>query len=593
MILSDRRNVGRLAAIRTARFATRFTTRCVLVFAALFVALFVASAISPPTALAQESAGTLVSRAIELERTGQNREAADAWRSAIAGGAALPGVLGLERVLSVLGEEAALLEVLDSILLRFPDEPQFRAAQMRTLVLLDRDAEADAAFRAWRDARPHEVAPYRDYARILLFNDRAAKADTILAEAGRTLGQTRALLLEQAQLRAALGRWREAAESWRETVRDQRYFEGAAAFSLGPAPVEARDSVRAALAVAGAPLAATQVLALLELGWGAPRAGWNVLAGLAPSESVIATWLAFAEEAERAQAWSTLRDALAAVQRVRPDPANGLRAAAAALRAQDALSALALVRAAGVPRVNQEALGIELEALARLGRGAEAESVLAAAAPTLGATGTRGFARTIAWAWVRAGDVARARLALRDAPLDAEDAVAGWLALYEGDLATARPALRYGEATTPEAVSALALLSRTSATQSANIGAAFLALARGDSIGATRAFEAAADENKDAASLLIALAARVGTARGADGPAAVLWTRLLSAHGTAPEAPEAHLELGRAQRRSGETAAAREHFERIILEFPTSALVPQARRELDALAMSAAPRGAP
>lgn len=562
--------------------------RCVAV--AIAASALLAAAPGAGAAQALESGGTLVSRAIEHERTGRNREAVVAWRAAIAGGAVLPGVMGLERVLTLLGEEEELLSTLDSLLPRFPDEPQLRAAQLRTLIGLGRDGAADAAFGAWRDSRPGDVAPYRDYARVLLFNERAAKADTILADAGRTLGQTRALLLEQAQLRAALGRWREAAEAWRETLRDQQYFESAAAFSLGPAPHAARDSVRSALAVPGAPLAATQVLAVLELAWGAPRAGWQALSALAPADSVVAVWQAFAEEAERAQAWTALRDALSAVQRVRPDPATGLRAAQAALRAQDAESALDLVRAAGLPREHREALGVELEALARLGRGGEAEGVLESAAPTLGAAGKRAFARTIAWAWVRAGDVARARLALRDAPLDAEDAVAGWLALYEGDLESARPALREGEVAGPDQVSALALLSRTTASRAPSIGAAYLALARGDEATASAAFEAAAAEVPDAASLLLALAARVATGRpGLESRAVALWSRLLAEHATAPEAPEAHLELGRAARRRGDTHAARASFERLILAFPASALVPQARRELDELARAVPP----
>lgn len=552
----------------------------------LALVLSLAAVATSAAAQAQPSGGTLVSQAIELESAGKNREAVAAWRAAIAGGAVLPGVLGLERVLTVLGQEEELLLALDSLVPRFPDEPQLRSALLRTLVGLEMDDEADAAFRAWRDARPREVAPYRDYARVLLFNDRAAKADTVLAEAGRTLGQTRALLLEQAQLRAALGRWREAAEAWRETLRDQQYFEAAATFSLGSAPAGARDSVKAVLGVPGTPLAATQVLALLELGWGAPRAGWQVLSGLPPGDSVVAVWLAFAEEAERSQSWATLRDALAAVQRVRPEPANGLRAARAALRAQEPVSALELVRAAGIPRGDQEGLGVELEALARLGRGAEAEVVLAQAEHALGPAGKRPFARTIAWAWVRSGDIARARLALRDAPLDAEDAVAGWLALYDGDLAAARPALRHGEASGPDAVSALALLSRTTATRSLTVGVAYLALARGDSATAVRSFEAAAAEHADAASLLLALAARVATSQAADARATPIWRRLLAEHATSPEAPEAHLEIGRALRRSGDVQSARSSFERLILEFPSSALVPQARRELDALAMA-------
>ena len=57
-----------------------------------------------------------------------------------------------------------------------------------------------------------------------------------------------------------------------------------------------------------------------------------------------------------------------------------------------------------------------------------------------------------------------------------------------------------------------------------------------------------------------------------------------SRHATAaPEAAEAQLEWARGLRRAGDGDGAREHLEHLILTYPGSALVPQARRELDAL----------
>ena len=49
----------------------------------------------------------------------------------------------------------------------------------------------------------------------------------------------------------------------------------------------------------------------------------------------------------------------------------------------------------------------------------------------------------------------------------------------------------------------------------------------------------------------------------------------------APEAPEAELEWARALRHDGQTKAAIEHLEHLILTYPQSALLPQARRELE------------
>jgi tetratricopeptide (TPR) repeat protein len=231
---------------------------------------------------------------------------------------------------------------------------------------------------------------------------------------------------------------------------------------------------------------------------------------------------------------------------------------------------------------------LELEALARLGRAREAEQVLAKAAPQLGEEGQRAYARTIAWAWIRAGDISKARAALVGAPLDAEDAVAGWLSLFEGDLEGARKALRMTESPGQDVISALSLVNRSSQKSAPIAGSAFLALARGDSAQAARRFEEAAGELSDAASLLFTLAARIETARKAEDRAMTLWQKVATQFAEAPEAPEAQLEWARGLKRRGDSAGAREHLEHLILTYPGSALVPQARRELDALRMGTA-----
>lgn len=531
----------------------------------------------------------LIARALDHENGGRYDQARDAWLEVLRAGAAIPAVLGLERVYTMTGDEDLLLPLLDSLVPLTPADAQLRGAHLRVLVVTDRDSAAQVAFGQWRDLRPRDVTPYRDYARILLYNSKPQAADSVLAEAATALGGTRELLLEVAQLRAALGRWREAAEAWRETMRDQAYYEAGAVFSLSQAPIDARDAVREALRAERPPMGAYQTLSQLELGWGAPLAGWQSIKDLAVSDTVVYVWGQFAEEAERVQAWAAARDALVAIDAARrargqPDRAVAERGANAALKANDPETALRMARAARVPNEppRPELIGVELEALARLGRAEEAERVLADAAPRLGGS-ARGFARSIAWAWIRAGDVARARAVLADAPLDADDAVSGWLALYEGDLVTARRALRYGDLNDGDAVAALSLLSRTRAERSRTVGEAFLALARQDSTAAVAALLRAAEELNDAAPLLVTMAARVEMARKADVRAIPLWTRVATDYAAAPEAPEARLEWGRALKRRGDPRGAREQFETLIIDYPGSALVPQARRELDAL----------
>jgi hypothetical protein len=130
-------------------------------------------------------------------------------------------------------------------------------------------------------------------------------------------------------------------------------------------------------------------------------------------------------------------------------------------------------------------------------------------------------------------------------------------------------------------VSALALLARTKQDSAPAAGRAFLLLARSDSAVAAQAFEDAARGVRDAAPLLLASAARLHAARRDRTRAVALWRQIVESHADSPEAPEAELEWARALRRAGELAAAIGKLEHLILTYPQSALVPQARRELE------------
>jgi tetratricopeptide (TPR) repeat protein len=273
-----------------------------------------------------------------------------------------------------------------------------------------------------------------------------------------------------------------------------------------------------------------------------------------------------------------------------------IRAAEAALRGGDAASALAIAeRAATALRDSASVAGpitlVQVRALSALGRSAEAARVGNAYAQWLTPAQRDAVRREIAWAWVRSGDIARAREALAVAGTDEEaEEVTGWLALYEGDLKTARGALRTG-GSTADAVMAMALLSRTRVEHAPLVGRAFLDLARGDSAAAALAFEAAAPSVPDAASLMVSLAARLRAARRDEGAAVALWQRIIERYPESPEAAEANLDWARALRAGGDVRGAVQRLEHLIITYPQSALIPQARRELD-LARRAIPPSA-
>jgi tetratricopeptide (TPR) repeat protein len=411
-------------------------------------------------------------------------------------------------------------------------------------------------------------------------------ADTLLLRAQRILGGSRDLQMEIAQTRAALGMWELSALAWREAVRHASYLERAATFALVPTPEAERGGVREAFLAPPVEPVGRQVLASLEIAWGAPREAWAALRDLPPGDSVAATWRTFAERAEDAEAWLVARDALVAVIDWQMSSDIAIRAAEAALRGADATSALAIARraASALRDSTSGASGIaliEVRALAALGRAAEAARVGDAYAQWLTPAQRDLLRREIAWAWVRAGDVNRAREALAVSGTEEEAAeVNGWLALYDGDLEGARASLR-GGGSGADAVMAMALLSRTRVGKAPLVGRGFLALARGDSAAAATAFEGATASVPDAASLLLSLAARIRAAQGDKGAAVALWRQIGDRYPESAEAAEAYLDWARALRAAGDDAGAIQKLEHLIITYPQSALVPQARRELD------------
>jgi tetratricopeptide (TPR) repeat protein len=545
--------------------------------------LFLVAVVRQGGAQAQNA---MVNRAFDLEQAGKLKEAIIAWRAVIAAGEAPQGVLGLERVFSQLAQDDSVLPALDTLLREKPTDRVLRGVQLRVLRSLGREADARRAFDDWIRVVPNDPAPFREYAGQLLNDGRAAAADTVLQEASRALGSTKALTIEVAQLRAALGLWTAAAGAWIEALTTEAYLEQAAVFSLSAATGGQRDSVRAVLRQSTA-VPVRKVVGALELQWGAARDGWRAIAGLTLADSAFDTWKDFAEDAEHQGAWLAARDALAAMNRQRPSSALAIRAAYAAISGGEPASAIDFLTTAknGLQpfQVRLQVLPLEIRALTTLGRAAEAERLVRESAEFLDARTKQAYARQVAWGWIRSGQAEKARAALVGASGEDEDEVMGWIALYDGDLARARAGLRRPNEATAEIVTVIALLGRTRADSSVAVGAAFLALARGDSVQAAVRFERAADQLSDAAPLLLALAARVHTARRQDGAAAALWQRILERYAAAPEAAEADLEWGRSLRRKGDSKGAVDRFEHLILSYPQSALVPQARRELESV----------
>jgi hypothetical protein len=550
-----------------------------------------ASAAARPVAAQQEERPEVL-RALDLENAGKYREASTLLRASVRVAPTPMAVLALERVYSELGISDSLLAPLDTMIAANPREPLFRTVQMRTLQILRRDAPLREAFERWTRAMPRDPTPYREYARVLIALGRPAAADSIVTRGKYALGGLRDLQYENAQLRAAMGEWVLSAQSWRLALLDAPHLSSAAAYALARAPAPSREEICVALAPIGTELGPRQALAELQMTWGHPREAWDALRTLRVDTASASVWEEFGERAYSDERWSIAHDAFVAALGARRTPHGAARAAAAALKAGMPNDVFALVplRNLGPDSAQslREFVPLHVTAMVALGRGADADAMLGRYGQWLTPAQHMRLSQSVATAWVLAGDLTRARAALRAAGPDADSSdAAGWLALYEGRLDAARLLLKTQSTATPELTLALGIMARTRGDRAPELGAGFLALARGDSIGAAGRFVEAAKQHPEAAPALLLLSSRMWGARvDASIP---MWQRIVNEYPGSPEAVESELEWARALRKRGDTAGAASHLEHLIINAPQSALLPQARRELEQLRGSVPP----
>jgi tetratricopeptide (TPR) repeat protein len=202
----------------------------------------------------------------------------------------------------------------------------------------------------------------------------------------------------------------------------------------------------------------------------------------------------------------------------------------------------------------------------------------------------------VALGWIRAGDLDRAERVVRTDSTVEGLALAGRIAIFRGDLIGGVSRLQLAgpyagtreEAT--ERTALLALLQPVAADTVRELGAALLLLERRDTVGAAAALEriAAALPADGGAAGLRLLSGRLFRQAGRTRDAERLF-RDAATEAAPATAPAAELELARlllSLRRAADAIPVLEH---LILTYPTSALVPQARRALDE-AKGAVPR---
>jgi tetratricopeptide (TPR) repeat protein len=167
----------------------------------------------------------------------------------------------------------------------------------------------------------------------------------------------------------------------------------------------------------------------------------------------------------------------------------------------------------------------------------------------------------------------------------------GWIELYRGKLKSAMEAFRIAgpyasdRAAATERTAMMAMLQRIQQESSPELGAALLTLARGDSVAATAALRRAAarlPEQGGRVEVLL-LAGQVAAQKGGDqDPIAIaLFDEIVRVGGEGAAPPAAELEWSRLLVRNGRSAEAIPHLEHLILTYPNSAFVPEARRVLE------------
>lgn len=555
-----------------------------------------------PAVLAAQAGVTPVARAMAAERRGDYAEAATQFALALDrapndGGA----LLGLSRVLPPLGRMAEFAPRIGRALAADSTNLSLLALAVRTHALISQPDSAARWARQWAALSPGDEEPWREWAMSALeVRDRASARRAL--ELGRdAVGHPAALAPELAQLRQAEGDFPGAARDWVRAVNHTAAFRAAAVLLLGDAPPDRRTAVLAVLTAASGE-EPPRLAALLQARWGDAETGARTLAAVMPADAEAAAQLAraFLDEmrgrtdravlvargvvlgavAERQQGWAAVRTRM-----------DAARAFADAGREAEARRLLALVVAdpAAPANIATAASATLLGVLVAEGRAAEAESLLVMVAPALTMDERDREARRIAMVWARHGVADRAlALIAADSSVAAFD-VRGRVALLQGHLAEAAAMLRIAgpydddREHAVDRVRLLALLHAVGTDSLPALGTALATLERGDSAAAARELEGLGPNiggAGGAALMLLAADLEFGLGRL---DAAERFYRMADAADAPATAPAARLGRARILATRGAAAEAIAMLEQLILAFPDSAVVPEARRLRDQL----------
>ncbi len=551
-------------------------------------------------ASAQQALGQAES-GLELERRGRYEEAAAAYRSALGSNQGdVAAWLGLERVLTRLGQLETMAVLLDSAIDRSPADAFMRELQLRVWASLGQRDSVAAAAERWMTYAPGSPDPYRHWALATYRRGESPDAIRILLEGRAHLGGS-ALAPDLAQMYVATGAWASAAEEWARAVTLDASHATAAVAGLRQAPELQRDRILAVLVEPHRDAVVHRLGAEVLVSWNRPEQGWTLLVSALPADraqaaSVLSRFVdrtlrIGTPEAARARGYALehlaeLTEGTAA-ERARVGAAQAFADAGDLATARRLLETLATADAASGDAASAVAtlIRVTLES----GKLEEADTRFRVWEERLRTDDAERLRQSLATEWIRRGELGRAeQLLVADSSIAAL-AIRGWLALYHGDLLAAT---EYFRAAGPHARSReeatrrttmLALLQNIRSDSLPRLGRALLLLEQGDT---TEAVERMAETARDLEypgerAHLLAFAGRICMAEGDYQRAEPLLQQALSTDSVGSAAPAAEYALALVYTATGRPESAVRQLEHLILSHSGSAVVPEARRLLD------------
>ncbi len=553
-----------------------------------------------------------VDRAERLYRSGRTSEAWDLLVGLLqTSPASAAGLTALFEISLERGDPDAFLPFGEAAMAAAGEDPTILDLEVRALVESGRLQQAREAAERWRRLRPEDPAGALALAGVHMARGDTGAAISVLDRAARGASASRALDLRRGELFVATGDEKRAVGVWSRLLAGETPAVADVVGQILSSGPDAGAFLEAlAMELEGAPPELRRQGSRVALRAGRPEVARDLALSTLDADNPAGFLREYAREADGGGLPGEVAWAAAELGRRSSRPADRLRwmslAADRGLLAGDssaaleALGAIARSTPAG-DRTHEAATRTMFDLLvADTGALAEAETLFAEYSATHpdSVVARAGMYAGLALAHARAGAIERGETLLArgrdemggDPEVDGVlDAAGAWLALYAGrrDSALARatrsveqPALAPAERT--ERLGLLSWIRAGDSLEVAVAGRAAHALLRDprgfDPAPPLRILAGAAPSS--GRSVVLMGLAEVAAAAGRRDVAEGLWRGVVEAYADRPEAPAALLALAR----GATPESARGWLERLVVEYPESALAPTARRLLAELA---------